>query len=133
MPFSAVRQSAALPVRDGLVCLITSSSGLRWVVPKGHIDPGHTAAEAALVEAWEEAGLAGVLDPAPAGSYQYRKNGRDHHVTVYRMRVTEEAADWPERGFRRREWVTADEAAARVNEPGLRALIREVVGAEVVV
>ena len=58
------RQAATIPVRDGRVCLVTSSNGRRWVLPKGQIDPGHTPAEAALVEAWEEAGLVGALEPA---------------------------------------------------------------------
>ena len=38
-----LRQAAAIPVADGRVCLVTSSSGRRWVVPKGMIDAGHTA------------------------------------------------------------------------------------------
>src|SRR6476620_2968172 len=68
-----VRQAAVGPVRDGRVCLVTSSSGRRWVVPKGQIDPGHTPGEAALIEAWEEAGLVGALDPEPIGTYAYEK------------------------------------------------------------
>ena len=57
----AIEQAAAIPVYDGRVCLVTSRTGRRWVIPKGRIDPGHTAAEAARIEAWEEAGLLGVL------------------------------------------------------------------------
>ena len=49
-----IRQSGAIPLRNGRVCLITSSNGKRWVIPKGLIDPGHTAGETALQEAWEE-------------------------------------------------------------------------------
>jgi len=66
-----LRQAAVVPLADGQVGLVTSSSGRRWVVPKGMIDPGHSPGEAALIEAWEEAGLVGVLDPEPAGSYLY--------------------------------------------------------------
>lgn len=120
-----VRQAAAVPVLDGRVCLVTSRSGRRWVFPKGLIDPGHTAPEAALIEAWEEAGVVGTLDPAPAGSYVYRKYGRDHHVVVFRMTVTAVHDAWPEAGERRREWVAPDDAAARVEEPGLRDLLRQ--------
>ncbi|MBP3956141.1 NUDIX hydrolase [Gemmata sp. G18] len=119
-----VRQAAAIPVRDGRVCLVTSSSGRRWVVPKGQIDPGHTAGEAALVEAWEEAGLVGALDTEPLGSYAYEKLGRELHVLVYRMTVTEARDEWPERDLRVRAWVTLDEALDRIEEPGLRDLLR---------
>lgn len=119
-----VRQAAAIPVREDRVCLVTSSSGRRWVVPKGQIDPGHTAGEAALVEAWEEAGLVGALDPDPLGSYAYEKLGRELHVIVYRMAVTEVRDEWPERALRTRAWVTLDDALDRIDEPGLRNLLR---------
>src|SRR3954454_11038752 len=92
-----VRQAAAVPVLDDRVCMVTSSSGRRWVFPKGMIDAGHTPVQAALVEAWEEAGLVGSLDPDPVGSYVYEKFGREHHVLVYRMTVSEAREDWPER------------------------------------
>ena len=117
------RQSAVIPVANGLVCLVTSSSGRRWVIPKGMIDQGHTAGEAALVEAWEEAGLVGILSPEPVGSYIYEKYGRWHHVTVYVLHVTEVAPDWPERDIRKREWLEPERAIARIDEPGLRGVI----------
>jgi 8-oxo-dGTP pyrophosphatase MutT (NUDIX family) len=123
-----VRQAAAIPVMDGRVCMVTSSSGRRWVFPKGMIDAGHTPVQAALVEAWEEAGLVGTLDPDPLGSYVYEKFDREHHVLVYRMTVTEVREDWPERMVRQRAWLTASEAVVRVDEPGLRDMIRRLFG-----
>jgi 8-oxo-dGTP pyrophosphatase MutT (NUDIX family) len=118
------RQAAVIPVREDRLCLVTSSSGRRWVVPKGQIDPGHTPGEAALVEAWEEAGLVGFLDPEPLGTYVYEKLGRELHVLVYRMIVTEVRDDWPERHLRARAWLSVDDAIDRVDEPGLRDLLR---------
>lgn len=126
---TVVRQAAALATRDGLLCLVTSSSGRRWVIPKGQIDPGHTAGEAALIEAWEEAGLVGTLDPEPAGTYVYEKLDTTCHVLVYRMAVTEAHDDWPERVLRERAWVTADEAFRRIAEPGLRDILRRAASA----
>ena len=120
---AAVRQAAAIPVRGGQVCLVTSRSGRRWVIPKGQIDPGHTAGEAALIEAWEEAGVLGALDPEPAGTYHYEKFGLDHHVTVFVMRVTDQKSDWPEQLDRRREWVPFETAAEWIDDPGLRDLL----------
>ena len=55
----SIRQAAALAIRRGRVCLITSRNGKRWVIPKGWIEPGQTAGETALQEAYEEAGLVG--------------------------------------------------------------------------
>lgn len=121
-----LRQAAVIPVSDGRVCMVTSSSGRRWVVPKGMIDPGRTAGEAALIEAWEEAGLVGVLAQEPVGSYLYDKYGRVHHVTVFLMTVTEVADDWPEQDLRKREWLDADEAVDRIEEAGLREIVAAV-------
>jgi 8-oxo-dGTP pyrophosphatase MutT (NUDIX family) len=121
-----VLQAAAVPVYDGQVCLVTSSSGRRWVVPKGLIDPGQTAGETALQEAWEEAGLAGVLHDEPVGSYLYDKYGGLCHVTVFLMQVTEEADDWPERAARQRVWMPFEDALDRVREPGLREILEAV-------
>jgi len=121
-----LRQAAVIPVSDGRVCMVTSSSGRRWVVPKGMIDPGRTAGEAALIEAWEEAGLVGVLAQEPVGSYLYDKYGRSHHVTVFLMTVTEIADEWPEHDLRKREWLDFDEACDRVEEDGLREIVAAV-------
>jgi 8-oxo-dGTP pyrophosphatase MutT (NUDIX family) len=124
-----VRQAAAIPIHNSRLCMVTSSSGRRWVLPKGVIDPGHTPGQAALVEAWEEAGLVGVIEGDPVGSYVYEKLDREHHVLVYRMTVTEAREDWPERGLRERAWLTVAEALERIEEPGLRDILRLVFGA----
>src|SRR3954467_15889098 len=105
-----VNQSGVIPVSDGRLCMVTSSSGRRWVFPKGQIDPGHTPGEAALLEAWEEAGLVGTLDREPAGSYVYEKFGHQHHVLMYRMPVIESHDEWPERALRDRDWLSVGEA-----------------------
>jgi 8-oxo-dGTP pyrophosphatase MutT (NUDIX family) len=127
MRLRPVHQAAAIPIRDGQVCLITSRSGRRWVIPKGRIEPGHTPAEAALAETWEEAGLVGALVGGPVGTYDYEKYGHPHHVTVFVLAVSEEHIDWPERRSRTREWVTVETALDRVEEPGLRDLLLGVV------
>ena len=48
--------------------------------PKGNLEPGKTAQEIALQEAWEEAGLAGLIQQEPIGSYFYDKDGLTCHV-----------------------------------------------------
>src|SRR5262245_11968228 len=123
-PVQFIRQAAAIPVRDGQVCLVTSSSGRRWVIPKGMIDPGKAAAEMDLQEAWEEAGLLGVLGQ-PVGTYQYEKYGGTCQVTVFMMSVHEAADDWPEMSVRRRIWIVPDEALELIEDEGLRAILRQ--------
>jgi 8-oxo-dGTP pyrophosphatase MutT (NUDIX family) len=123
-----IRQAAAVPLRGGRVCLVTSRSGGRWVVPKGHLEPGLTAGQVALQEAWEEAGLTGVLQPEPLGSYLYTKYGNTYLVLVFAMDVTASAEDWPERALRQRAWFDPADAVERVQETGLRELIRAAAG-----
>ncbi|MBI3822144.1 MAG: NUDIX hydrolase [Planctomycetes bacterium] len=119
-----IRQAAALPLRRGRVCLITSRNGKRWVIPKGWIDPGQTAGETALQEAWEEAGLVGALEREPIGSYLYEKEDQRYHVTVFVMKVTEVAQDWPERSFRERSWVSPAGFFDRIEDTGLADIVR---------
>ena len=119
-----IPQAAAIPIKDGRVCLVKSRSGKRWVVPKGLIDEGKTAGEMALQEAWEEAGIVGLLDGEPVGTYLYPKYGGTCHVTVFLMQVTEVADEWPERSFRQRRWVRPSEAISLIDDEGLRLVLR---------
>ena len=119
-----IHQSAAIPLRGGKICVVRSSSGKRWIVPKGCLEPDKSLSEIALQEAWEEAGLGGVLQPEPIGSYLYEKFGGTCYVVVFVMQVTEEAEDWPERAQRQRAWLTPTQALQRVEDAGLREVIR---------
>ncbi|MEI7686155.1 MAG: NUDIX hydrolase, partial [Planctomycetota bacterium] len=122
---SYVRQAAALPLRNGRICLVTSSNGKRWVIPKGLIEPGQTGGETALQEAWEEAGLVGSLRPEPIGSFLYEKWCGVCHVTVFVLEVTEMKQDWPERTQRQRIWTTPSGAIERLDDAGLVDILYE--------
>ena len=124
IPGEYIRQAAALPLRRGRVCLITSRNGKRFVIPKGWIEAGQTAGETALQEAWEEAGLVGALDTEPIGSYLYEKEDQTFHVTVFVLKVTSVAQDWPERSFRERSWVSPTGFFDRIEDGGLADLVR---------
>lgn len=124
-----IPQAAALAVRAGQLCLVTSSGGKRWVVPKGRLGRGRTLTQVALQEAWEEAGLVGILSREPVGAYVYRKAGGVYHVTVYLMEVTAAASDWPECRRRQRRWVRPHKAVIRLADAGLRAIVQSVLDA----
>jgi 8-oxo-dGTP pyrophosphatase MutT (NUDIX family) len=116
-------QAAAIPVRAGRICLVTSRGGDRLVVPKGCLEHGRTAEQIALQEAWEEAGLIGLLHAQPIGSYRYQKAGSRFEVVMFRMDVTTVVKDWPESRWRARHWLRPADAAARIRVRGLRKLI----------
>jgi 8-oxo-dGTP pyrophosphatase MutT (NUDIX family) len=117
-----VRQSGVVPYRytgDGLqILLITSSSGGRWVVPKGQIEPGLTPLESAVKEAYEEAGIVGVTGSRPVGAYEYLKRGARRVCDLYPMSVAKMLAKWPEMG-RDRLWMPPHRAIERAAHPGL--------------
>jgi len=119
-----IRQAAVLAVRDRQICMVTSRNGRRWVIPKGRIEPNQSERDAAQAEAWEEAGIMGTVENEPLGSFVYLKNGNEHHVVVFPMRVAIEREKWPECHFRRREWVPVEEALKRITEPELRMLVQ---------
>jgi 8-oxo-dGTP pyrophosphatase MutT (NUDIX family) len=127
-----ILQAAAIPHRDNKICLITSSSGKRWVIPKGRLEPGKTVGEIALQEAWEEAGLVGSLQMPPVGSYLYEKCRDTYHVTVFVMEVSAVAEDWPESGLRQRRWLEAGRALTYIEDPGLRTILQTVVEREII-
>jgi two-component system phosphate regulon sensor histidine kinase PhoR len=127
-------QFGVIPVREraggGIeVLLITSRETRRWVVPRGNPVPGKNGAESAALEAFEEAGITGRVEPEPIGRYSYAKRRRSGallpaEVELFRMRVEAESEDWPEKKDRERRWFAPDEAAAAVAETGLAELIR---------
>lgn len=126
------RQVAALPWRRGTdgpeILLITSRETRRWVTPKGGRMSGKTDAEAAAQEALEEAGVEGRVTDRPLGRFRYlkvlkRRASRWCSVDVYGLEVAVEHSDWQERAERERVWLSREEAARRVDEPDLKALI----------
>ena len=123
MPKSTL-QAAALPWRDGRICMVTSRSGKRWVVPKGRIELGQTAQQTAAADACEEAGLKGNLSDSPIGSYRYVKFQVEYGVDVFLMLVDAVEDDWPEVEEREREWVSVAEALNRIDETELRRIVQ---------
>lgn len=119
-----VPQTAALcfraPRGQVEVLLITNSAG-QWAIPKGHVDPGFTPPEMALIEAWEEGGVRGSIEGPRLAAYRYEKpDGRRCVVQAFAMRVLEVHDDWPERDRRRRAWCAIDDAFARLELHGPR-------------
>lgn len=119
-------QSAVLPYRilDGRVeiLLVSSRRKKRWVLPKGVVEPGLSAVESAVKEAWEEAGLEGLAASQTAGSYRYEKWGGVCTVQVFPLQVERLSESWPE-STRDRRWFAPQEAARRVQEPELKRLM----------
>lgn len=122
------RQSAAVPVRekDGgfEVMLVTSLKNSKWILPKGIVEPGMTPQDSAAKEAWEEAGVKGVICEDSLGHFQNQKWGGICRVDAYRLDVTEVAEDWLESGKRKRKWFTVKEALKAMKDDEAAAIVR---------
>ena len=126
-------QIAALPVHTDAtgtmrVLLITSRETRRWVIPKGWPMKGLKEHEAAAQEALEESGVYGRVRRGSLGEYLYWKRHPERfelcQVRVYLLSVHGQVASWREKGKRQLCWFSIDDAADRVEESGLRDLIR---------
>ncbi len=126
------RQVAALPFerrKDGVrVMLVTSRETGRLVLPKGWTEKNMKDAKAAEKEAFEEAGITGTIASKPIGSYEYVKIigpgfALPCIVDVYPLEIRKHLKQWPEKSERQRLWLTPQEAAARVAEPGLAEIL----------
>ncbi len=125
-------QFAALPwrvVNDEVeVLLITSRISRHWLIPKGWPMRGKSDAEAAAQEAFEEAGIRGVVSPYTIGAYGYDKCRPETEpvpcmVNVYPLKVEKELGDWKEAATRERQWMSLRQATSAVFEPGLAELL----------
>jgi 8-oxo-dGTP pyrophosphatase MutT (NUDIX family) len=126
-------QTGALPWRRGRgerveVLLVTGRKSGRWLIPKGWPMFGKSLAAAAAQEALEEAGVEGVIDPEPLGSFRH---GKQHLVSgplevsivVHSLAVDNELPQWPESEQRRRKWFPLGQAAEQVDSKALSRLI----------
>lgn len=127
-------QYAALPYRvvaDRVeVLLITSRRTRRWIVPKGWPIAGLRPPASAALEALEEAGVIGKVQPRPIGQYRYVKHSKSGpsipcKVEVFALRVAQQRKVWAEKDQRERRWYLAEEAATAVDEIQLQLLILE--------
>jgi 8-oxo-dGTP pyrophosphatase MutT (NUDIX family) len=125
------KQVAALPLRrtksGGVeVMLVTSRTTGRWIIPKGWPSKRLKDPKAAEREARQEAGVKGRIIPRAIGSYRYTKTELGEtpiDVSVYLLAVRKQAKRWREKHERQRAWFDVLEAASKITEPELAALI----------
>lgn len=115
---------------DIQLLLICSLDSKRWMISEGWPMRGKTLAEAARIEAWEEAGVKGHISSDPIGSFRYHKRratGLKQSCTVYvfALHVTSIADNFPEVALRNPRWMSKTDAIKRLRQPALQALIQD--------
>ncbi|MEM7169704.1 MAG: NUDIX hydrolase [Pseudomonadota bacterium] len=128
------KQFAALPyVMNGdsvEICLITSLTTRRWIIPKGWPQKNLAPHKLAALEAFEEAGLKGKTGKKSLGHYHYDKQLDDGSVVdcdvdVFPMRVESQSVDWPEKGQRDLAWANPKDAAKLLDDAELAKIVRK--------
>ncbi|XP_059447156.1 nudix hydrolase 13, mitochondrial-like [Corylus avellana] len=101
-----------------LVLMISSPNRHDLVFPKGGWEDDETIREAACREAFEEAGVKGILSETPLGDWMFRSKSRQKSCSLeggcrgymFALKVTEELDSWPEQANYDRKWLTTEEA-----------------------
>jgi 8-oxo-dGTP pyrophosphatase MutT (NUDIX family) len=103
---------------SGIQFLLVQTRRGRWTFPKGHVEPGLTHAQAAALEAFEEAGVHGRMAEASFARYVDYKH---RHSSFASIRVSAHLCEVsrlespPEPG-RNRTWFSPDSAKQRLRQ-----------------
>ena len=103
---------------DGIEFLLVRTRGGRWIFPKGHAEPGLTHAQAAALEAFEEAGVHGRIEEAPFARFMRRKFGAnsssliDVGVSVHLCEVS--WLEQPKESGRNPTWFSVEKTKRRL-------------------
>jgi phosphohistidine phosphatase len=122
-------QSGVIPYRtenhELQILMISVGSKGKWAFPKGVIEPGLSSKTSAAKEAFEEAGLKGIVTDAALGRYTKEKWGGICTIEVFPMQVTEivDTEEWLE-SHRLREWFSAKQALEQVKNSDLLKMLK---------
>lgn len=101
--------------------LLVQTRGGRWTFPKGSAEPGLTTAQAAALEAFEEAGVHGRMEVASFARYVRPKRGSGRKPADVELIVTAHLCevlhlDPPQESGRTPTWFSPEKAQRRLRE-----------------
>ena len=98
--------------------LLVQTGGGRWIFPKGCVEPGLTHAQAAAIEAFEEAGVHGRIEERPFSRYSVhrpvKRNSGKQTVMAHLCEVLRLGP--PQESGRNRTWFTVEKTKRRLRE-----------------
>jgi len=103
---------------SGIQFLLVQTRRGRWTFPKGHVEPGLTHAQAAALEAFEEAGVHGRIEEASFARYVDYKH---HHSAFASIRVSAHLCEVsrlesPPPPGRNRTWFSVEKAKQHLRQ-----------------
>ena len=112
---------------SGIEFLLVRTNSGHWTFPKGNAEPGLTYAQAAALEAFEEAGVHGRIEEASFAQYVRRKRKRnsatgsaeesaEKELTIQAHLCEVSRLDPPQESGRNPTWFSAEKAKRRLCE-----------------
>jgi len=107
-------------LRDGEVeFLLVRTGSSHWTFPKGGVEPGLTHAQSAALEAFEEAGVHGLMEEASFARYVRRKGGGLKNAAKVEVRISAHLCEVrrvgpPQESGRNPTWFAAAETKRRL-------------------
>jgi 8-oxo-dGTP pyrophosphatase MutT (NUDIX family) len=117
------------PPRAALIGRTDRRGRLLWSLPKGHVEAGETAEDAAVREVAEETGITGsVVAPLGTIDFWFVAEGRRIHKTVHHFLLLAESGELSAEDVEveQVEWVPLDELGGRLAYADERRLVERV-------
>lgn len=96
------------------IMIITSTSGKSWILPKGHPEDNLNKPQVAELEAYEEAGIKGLIFERKFRQEFKREDGGT--LIIYPLLIKKVLESWPEDSIRERRLVTIKDALTLVTK-----------------
>jgi 8-oxo-dGTP pyrophosphatase MutT (NUDIX family) len=122
---------AADPLRVALIARRDRRGRLVWSLPKGHVEPGESAEEAAVREVREETGILGrVLAPLGTIDFTFLAEDRRVHKTVHHFLLEATGGELSDSDVEVVEvaWVPLAQTSARLAYADERRLLPQATG-----
>jgi 8-oxo-dGTP pyrophosphatase MutT (NUDIX family) len=124
------RSAGGLVVRGSQILLISTQSGRRWQLPKGHIEEGETSEQTAVREVREETGVTSrVVAPLPGVEYWFVERGarRVHKQVDYFLMdyVSGDTTDFDVHEVSGAEWFSWEEGLAKLSFENERKVVEQ--------
>ena len=104
----------------GIEVLLITTKSKKWGLPKGNMIRKLGPSRTAMVEAFEEAGIAGKVSKETIKCMH-----KNTCLFLYPMLVTKVYSSWPEESKRSRKWVELSEATKIIGRKELRKTLKK--------